>query len=221
MAVESLHFAAVPVPLKELLFELMSDPLIDAFSLVGGTALALTFGHRRSIDIDLFTSESFDAERMAEMLEAKYPLEGIVTAKNTLNGSIRGIKLDLISHRYRLIDRSAMIEGIRMLGLKDLAAMKLNAIANRGSRKDFWDFAELLEHWSVGELLRCYREKYPHTNIWQVQKSLCYFDDAEIEPEPEILKKSTWEEVKATIRSNCLLSGEGNGSRTETPSDGI
>ena len=65
--------------------------------------------------------------------------------------------------------------------------------------------AELLEHWPPTELLGCYREKYPHTNIWQIQKSLCYFDDAEIEPDPEILKRRTWEEVKALIRQKCQL----------------
>ena len=203
MAIESLYFAAVPAPLKELLLKLMQEPALEAFSLVGGTALSLRFGHRRSIDIDLFSPEAFNAERTAETLAKTYRIENIVTETNTLSASIQGVKLDLISHRYRLIDQPVIIEGIRMLGLKDLAAMKLNAIANRGFRKDFWDCAELLENWSMEELLGYYREKYPDTNIWQVRKSICYFEDAEIEPDPEILKARTWQEVKAIIRKNC------------------
>ncbi|MFO7822268.1 MAG: nucleotidyl transferase AbiEii/AbiGii toxin family protein [Lentisphaeria bacterium] len=200
-----LHYEAVSPELKDLLLQLMKEPRLDGFHLVGGTALALRFGHRRSIDIDLFASEAFNAERIIETLEDKYPLEDIVIETNTVNASIRDIKLDLIAHRYPLIDQPVTIEGIRMLSLKDLAAMKLNAIANRGSRKDFWDCAELLEHWHLQELLRHYREKYPHTNIWQVQKSLCYFDDAEFEPDPKILKIRTWEEVKALISQKCQL----------------
>ena len=205
MGVNALHFEAVSPDLKNLLLQLMKEPRLDGFHLVGGTALALRFGHRRSIDIDLFASEAFNAERITETLEDKYPLEDIVIETNTVNASIRDIKLDLIAHRYPLIDQPVTIEGIRMLSLKDLATMKLNAIANRGSRKDFWDCTELLEHWPLRELLGYYREKYPHTNIWQVQKSMCYFDDAEIEPDPIILKRRTWEEVKALIRQKCQL----------------
>ena len=205
MGVNELHFEAVPPDLKDLLLQLMKEPGLDGSHLVGGTALALRFGHRRSIDIDLFASENFNAERIVETLKDKYPLEDITIETDTVNASIQDIKLDLIAHRYPLIDQPVTIEGIRMLSLKDLAAMKLNAIANRGSRKDFWDCAELLERWPVRELLGYYREKYPHTNIWQVQKSLCYFDDAEIDPDPDILKKRTWEEVKALIRQKCQL----------------
>ena len=63
----------------------------------------------------------------------------------------------------------------------------------------------MLEYWSVPKLLDYYGKKYPHTNIWQVQKSLCYFEDAESEPDPETLRARTWEEVKTIIRQNCQI----------------
>ena len=77
--------------------------------------------------------------------------------------------------------------------------MKLNAIANRGSKKDFWDCAELLQQYTREELLGFCGEKYQGDSLWNVEKSLCYFDDAEKEPDPRDLRGQTWEQVKGTI----------------------
>lgn len=57
----NLNQQAVGTELWELLQALMTEPLLSDFSLAGGTALALHFGHRLSVDIDLFTDQPFDA----------------------------------------------------------------------------------------------------------------------------------------------------------------
>lgn len=78
--------------------------------------------------------------------------------------------------------------------------MKLNAIANRGCKKDFWDCAELLHKFSRDELLAFCGEKYANDSLWNVEKSLVYFDDAEDDPDPRDLRGQTWEDVKKIIR---------------------
>jgi hypothetical protein len=156
-----LYTAAVPDALLDLLRELMTDPRLRAFHLVGGTALALRFGHRQSIDIDLFTAHPFDAPSIGKWLESTYPAIEIVTHETTVLTRINGIKVDLIAHQYPLIDPPESLDNIRFLSVKDIAAMKLNAIANRGSKKGFWDYALLLEHFDRGSLLSFFHRQ-PH-----------------------------------------------------------
>jgi len=195
----SLHLEAVSPELLELLRRLIQDPALNGFSLVGGTSLALRFGHRESIDIDLFTQQGFDAPALAERLKEQYGMVEAETAENTVRGVIAGVKVDLIAHRYPRIAPDEEIDGFRLCSVEDVAAMKLNAVANRGSKKDFWDCAELLRHYTQEELLGFCGKKYQGDSLWNVEKSLCYFDDAECEPDPRDLRGQTWDQVKTAI----------------------
>jgi len=200
-----LHTEAVSDTLLGLLKQLMlAEPLRD-FYLVGGTALALRYGHRKSIDIDLFTQAPFDANTLTECLEKAFGLENASNKENTVLGQIHGIKTDFIAHRYPLVGKVRTIDGIRFLSIEDIAAMKLNAIANRGSKKDFWDFALLLNHFDREDMLSFFTEKYPNASRWNVEKSLSYFEDAEREPDPIDLSGQTWEKVKAAIQQSNKL----------------
>jgi hypothetical protein len=198
----SLHREAVSNELIELLGKLMQAPELDAFHLVGGTALALRFGHRKSIDLDLFTHTPFDASRLGKWIEGAFSLQEATTEKNTLLGQINGIKTDFIAHQYPLIGEVETIDGIRLFSVEDIAAMKLNAIANRGSKKDFWDYAELLKYFDREELLAFFARKYPNSSRWNVEKSLSYFDDAESDPDPIDLQGQTWNQVKAVLQTS-------------------
>lgn len=198
----SLHLEAVSEELSILLRTLMGSPELEKFYLVGGTALALRYGHRKSIDLDLFTHQPFDAPALAQSLEASFHLSEASSRNNTLLGQIKGIKTDFIAHQYPLIREVEIIDGIRMLSVEDIAAMKLNAIANRGSKKDFWDYALLLEHYDREILLSLFTQKYPNSSRWNVEKSLCYFDDAEYEPDPIDLQGQTWHQVKTAIQAS-------------------
>jgi predicted nucleotidyltransferase component of viral defense system len=199
MGALDLHYDAVPAPLLELLRKLMAEKELFPFCLVGGTALALHLGHRISVDIDLFSDKAFDVERMADSISEEYAIQSLEIAKNTVRGNVEGIKLDVMSHRYPMIRALVVTDGIRLASLQDIAAMKLNAIANRGSKKDFWDYAELLDHFSQAEMLGFFSEKYTDENVWYVEKSLSYFEDAEEEPDPRDLKGRTWDDVKRTV----------------------
>ena len=205
MGALALHYEAVPPPLLALLRKLMQEDLLEPFHLVGGTALALQLGHRVSVDIDLFTDQAFDVQLFAELLREKFSIQALETAMNTVRGTVDGIKLDLMAHRYPIIDGPTLIDGLRLASLKDIAAMKLNAIANRGSKKDFWDFAELLNYFSRDEMLGFFAEKYTAENVWYVEKSLSYFVDAEEEPDPRDLKGRSWSDVKRAVLENNRL----------------
>ena len=195
----SLQRAAVPEDLLDLIKRLMQAPAVTDFFLVGGTALALQLGHRQSMDCDLFTTTAFDATALAHTLHTNYSMAEATVSKNSITARIEGIKADFIAHRYLMLEPVSTIEGIRMAGLVDIAAMKLNAIANRGSKKDFWDLHALMKHLSFDTIRHAFTEKYPYASRWGLEKSLAYFDDAENEPDPLTLDAVEWSQVKADI----------------------
>jgi predicted nucleotidyltransferase component of viral defense system len=106
----------------------------------------------------------------------------------------------MIKHSYPLLDELSLIEGIRVASLKDLAAFKLNAVAGRGSKKDFWDVATLLDHYSMKQMLDFFSQKYPVADLWHLIKSLTYFGDAEAEQIQILdLQGKSWELIKNLI----------------------
>lgn len=200
-----LHTETVSEKLLSLLQKLMKEKRLKPFALAGGTALALRFGHRTSIDLDLFTCAAFDAPAVADLLKAAYGMCESETAENTVRGIIDGIKIDLIAHRYPLLKPFEKADGIRMFSCEDIAAMKLNAITNRGCKKDFWDYTELLKTYSRDEMLSFFARKYQNDSLWNVEKSLTWFDDAESDPDPRDLRGRNWEEIKRTVLASAKL----------------
>ena len=200
-----LHTETVSSGLLELLQKLMREEWLKPFALAGGTALALRFGHRTSVDIDLFTCSAFDAQETAERLKTFYDMKEAETAENTVRGIVAGIKTDLIAHRYPLLNPFEETNGIRTFSGEDIAAMKLNAITNRGCKKDFWDYAELLQIYSRDEMLSFFAQKYQNDSLWNVEKSLAYFDDAESDPDPRDLLGRSWEEIKQAVLASAKL----------------
>lgn len=130
----------------DLIERFFKDARLDEFVLVGGTALSLQIGHRISIDIDLFSDKPFDAANIASHLQKNYSAESVKTLKNGVFCFIEDIKVDVMSHQYPWVKDLIVSEGIRMVSLEDIGAMKLHAIVQSGSRlKDFIDIYFLLE----------------------------------------------------------------------------
>lgn len=197
-----LHTETIDQSTLELLKKLQSKKYLDGFSLVGGTALALLYGHRKSIDIDLFSDFSFDVEQLLEKLSSDFQFKLFFSAENTIKGSINEIQVDFIAHRYPLIGKPLKLEGISILAVEDIAAMKLNAIAVSGQRvKDFIDIYYLLEEFSLADLISFYKQKYAQYNEVNVLKSITWFNDVVTEDWPVILKGNNlkWDEVKDRI----------------------
>ena len=113
--------------------------------------------------------------------------------------SVDGIKCDGMAHQYSMVTGVQDHDGVRLIAVEDIAAMKLNAIANRGSKKDFWDLHELSRHFDREQVFSFYEKKYPSGSRWSVEKSLSYFLDADGEPDPICLKGLNWSQVKSEI----------------------
>ena len=162
----------------DLIKRFMLDDHFNDFNLVGGTALALKIGHRISIDIDLFSTTPFNAPELAIHLTSAYNATEIRILTNGVFCFVNNIKIDLLSHKYPLVTNIDIIDGVRMVSLLDIGAMKLNAIFNSGKRlKDFVDMYALLEVYPLNELLEACSKKYADLYINMVKNSLIHHDD--------------------------------------------
>ncbi len=192
----------------ELLKNLQYDKELQNFHLAGGTALALQIGHRKSIDLDLFSLVDFETNYLLEYMEQNYAFKLDYTAKNTLKGSIQNVKIDFISHQYPLVNSIVEIENVRLYSVRDIAAMKLNAIAGNGTRcKDFIDIYFILKQFSLNDILNAYKIKYNSRNLLHIVKSLNYFDDINTQDFPEMVleKKLNINHVKKTLSKYIFL----------------
>ena len=178
----------------------MQVAMLEPFGLAGGTNLALQFGHRSSVDLDLFTTRSFSERELFDELLTVFP-KAVKTdeAKNTLSLSVEGVKVDLLAHRYPLIKPFTEKFGIRFWSIEDVIAMKLGAVSGRGAKKDFWDLTELLNHFSLADMLGFFTTKYANSDPGYVVRSLTYFDDAESQADPITLNDVTWSQVKKRV----------------------
>lgn len=193
-----LRFDAVPKPVAALLEQLAYNEALEPFALGGGTSLALRFGHRLSVDLDYFTTAEFQPQDLFEAL-ALDAATILSVSKNTLSLDAAGVKIDLLRHAYAAIAPIEKIDGHALVSLPDLAAMKLNAIANRGAKKDFYDVAELLKHYSLTEMLGFFSRKYSNTDPFAVIRSLAWFEEAEEEPDPIPMAGQKWEGIKQVV----------------------
>lgn len=191
--------------LMELLKKIMSEKLFLDFNLVGGTSLALQMGHRNSIDIDLFGKQEIDSEEFINVLNTFGKTEVSKNSKNILITDVEGVKVDFVNYQYDLIEKPLEINGIRLVSKKDIAAMKLNAIAGRGSKKDFIDLYFLLNEFSLKQMLDFYNKKYFDGSEFMVLKSLSYFEEANEQPLPQMMKTTfNWETCKQKIIEEVL-----------------
>ena len=140
----------------ELLKSLMQKEYLNSFVLVGGTALALQMGNRESIDLDLFSTDDFSSNEILSSLLNDYQIIVNNQLTQTLISTINQVKVDFIKFHYPFIRPFVIIENVRMASIEDIAAMKLDAITGRGSKKDFYDLFFLLQHYSIDELLRLF-----------------------------------------------------------------
>jgi predicted nucleotidyltransferase component of viral defense system len=184
-----------------LLRELMSLDELRQFRLVGGTALSLLLGHRTSIDLDLFTDQPFNSEIAINKLRESYPVFSFKEIKSPrlFFTSINSVKVDFVHTFEKFNYGCEVIDNIRFAALPEIVALKLNAIAGRGAKKDFWDLHELLNHFSLDQMISFYHERYPQNSDMMVIKSIPYFAGAEGDFDPDSHKNTTWEQVKKDI----------------------
>jgi predicted nucleotidyltransferase component of viral defense system len=200
-----LHTDAVSPATLGLLKELMQKNELRQFCLVGGTALALQLGHRISVDIDLFTTEKFNVDDIEKLIQQDYPgsMTQIKVSDSSLIITINEVKTDFIRYRYPIIDALIVKDGIAMYGKKDIAAMKLAAISQRGEKKDFYDIYYLLNDFTFSEMLMYFEEKFQQTELFHIIKSITYFEDADNSFDVISLHNLKWKDVKTKILSEA------------------
>jgi len=199
-----LYTATVESRTLELLRTLMRDNRLSDFLLAGGTNLALRLGHRKSIDLDLFSFQHFDAISLAEHLTQNYNFHKTdVRDEDTVKGFIDDVKVDIIAHVYPLIDKPYIAENvIRLYSIRDIVAMKLVAISDSGKRlKDFVDIAYLSTQLSLNQMLDAYAQKYERSCALHALRGLSYFDDIIFNVSIDLIDhKFNWKKIEKRIR---------------------
>jgi hypothetical protein len=199
-----LHYETIDPSTLELLTELLQIPEFSGLRLARGTSLALQIGHRKSIDLDLFGKLDADDFAVSSRLSR---LGESILLKQTQNIHIylvNGIKVDLVNYPYPWIEEVNDLGQLRLAGKKDIAAMKLAAITGRGTRKDFIDLYFLLQEFDLKTMIYFYSEKFHDGSPFLVLKSLSYFEDAEFDQDPYMIREVEWRLIKETISFSVM-----------------
>lgn len=194
-----LQYRTVAEKTVGLLNQLMRTPELSSFALAGSTSLALQLGHRESYDLDLFSQSDFSTEEMFLFLEEKFGAKLVSKSRHILISMIEDVKVDCVYHPCKFKNPLVEADGIRLVNIEDVAAMKVSAIAGRGRKRDFYDLYFLLQKFKLPDLLDWYSEKYGETSVFHALRSLSYFDDAEADANPVLFENLDWKKVKKQI----------------------
>jgi hypothetical protein len=192
------HTETITEQMRLALGELAGENLLNGFFLAGGTGLALHFGHRRSHDFDFFNTNSFDVDTIVQQL-SRLPGFSLTSAQpNTLHVVIGGTKVSLLAYDYPVLFPLLDFSGTKVSDPRDIACMKLSAIASRGTKRDFVDLYFAARKFGLAYLVDLFHKKFARVkyNGVHLLKSIDYFTDAEADPMPEMLQPCSWEEVK-------------------------
>ncbi|MDA3799787.1 MAG: nucleotidyl transferase AbiEii/AbiGii toxin family protein [Kiritimatiellae bacterium] len=197
-----LYYETISSSTLELLKKLTNIDVFTELRLVGGTALALQLGHRTSIDLDFFgcdINEDF-ISIITALKKNGIDLNIIRQSSNIFISIMNNVKVDIVNYPYNWIDKVHKEGDLVLATPKDIAAMKLAAITNRGSKKDFIDLYYLLDIYSLEKMIEFYNQKYNDGSVFMLLKSLSYFDDADEEVMPKMFDTTlTWKTVKKKI----------------------
>lgn len=197
-----LHTTTIEHHTLVLLRKLQQIPEFKQLRLVGGTALALQIGHRKSIDLDFFGLINLSGQEIVDVLN-NYEIKDVMLnneSKNFHVFNIENVKVDIVNYPYEWLGDNLIIDDIIMASKSDIAAMKLEAITNRGTKKDFIDIYFLLKYFTIHQLLDLYIDKFPKGSVYNVVRSLTYFKDAEDQVSPHMIIKVSWDEIKNKIQ---------------------
>jgi predicted nucleotidyltransferase component of viral defense system len=189
----------LPGNTKAILALLEKSEIIKKAYLAGGTALALQLGHRISYDLDFFTQEEFDEQMLLPEIEKISDFQLDQIAWRTILGKFKDVKFSIFYYKYPLLYTAKKFGVINITDIHDIAAMKIAAIASRGTKRDFVDIYFICkETVSLLDAIQLYDKKYKNlaTTKIHIMKSLVYFEDAEPQEMPEMLKEASWGRIK-------------------------
>jgi Nucleotidyl transferase AbiEii toxin, Type IV TA system len=192
------HREAVDANVERTLGDLQQLPILARFYLAGGTGLALQLGHRRSADLDFFLGEDFDEDTVLQKVQHLEAFALVEKKPGTIYANIRGAKVSWIAYAYPVLFPFQMFLGVNVADPRDIGGMKISAIASRGTKRDFVDLYTLSKLHGLEQLLAWFKKKFAQTNYSMVHvlKSLTYFEEAELDPLPDMLVPLSWGDVK-------------------------
>ena len=185
-----------------LLKKLQTLPTLQDTRLVGGTALALQIGHRKSVDLDLFGRvESDQIDLTDDLRSATKSMTIIQESRNIHIYLLNQVKVDIVNYSYKWLKEPVKEDGLILAAQEYIAAMKIAAVVGRGTKKDFIDLAFLLDFYPIKDILSWYMEKYPEASMFVAMKSLTYFRDAENDAMPDMFIPVSWKACKDKLIS--------------------
>jgi hypothetical protein len=202
-----LYWNTVDPVLEDILVDLMASPVFAPFRLVGGTALSLQLGHRKSVDIDLFTDAPYDSinfDSIDSYLRNRHKYVSNPTAGPIAFGRSYFIgeddqhaaKVD-IYYTDTFIQAPMIVDNIRMATTEEIAAMKIDIIQRDGRKKDFWDVHELMDTFTIAQMITLHSERYPYDHDEQrIRKGFTNFVKADDDFDPICLRGKYWEIIK-------------------------
>ena len=192
------HREVITDQVEQTLRELQQSSVLTHFYLAGGTGLALHLGHRRSVDLDFFSLELFDEGALLQKVQRSGEFALTARSPSTLHAQIRGTKVSFLGYSYPLLFPLKRFLDVNVADPQDIACMKISAVASRGTRRDFVDLFVASRRYGLEQLLELFKNKFAQANYSMVHilKSLTYFDEAEQDPNPDLLTPLIWEEVK-------------------------
>lgn len=166
--------------------------------LAGGTALALQLGHRVSYDMDFFTQDEFEENAKALEIVQVGKFEKEQLNWRTVMGKIEGVKFSLFYYEYPLVAETIEFEGLRLAQPPDIAAMKLLAISDRGLQRDFVDLYWMRDLFTLEQVFEWYGQKFKDLKEkrYHLLRGLRYFEDADVDTPPNMIKPMNWDDVK-------------------------
>jgi len=195
---EEWHGETIAAGTEATLRALRDAQLLERFYLAGGTGLALQFGHRLSLDLDFFAAEHFDEEGLIQRSQTLSGFALTAKAPYTLHATIQGTKVSFLGYDYPVLFPPSRYLDVAVADPRDIACMKVSAIASRGAKRDFIDLWVTAQRYGLDEILRLFDRKYAQIsyNRLHILKSLTFFDDAEKDPMPHMLAAYDWDGVK-------------------------
>lgn len=159
-------------------------PLIKSFSLdfglVGGTAIALHIGHRRSIDFDLFTNKEFDNLQIRREIANFGKIEEVIRdEKGQYTIVIKGVGITFLQYPYKITFTERFDDIIRLPDLLTLAAMKAQTLGRRAKWKDYVDLYFVMKnYYKLSEIVKKSKEIFSSEfNEKLFRAQLAYFKD--------------------------------------------
>jgi predicted nucleotidyltransferase component of viral defense system len=197
--------------LERLKKSVLSNKLFrNLFYLAGGTGLALILAHRKSDDFDFFSKEEFSTKKLLEIIIKSFGEDKVILSEikeDTLIVFLNNVQVAFFQYNYPLLKSLIKKDSLNIASIEDISAMKVIAIIQRGTKKDFIDLWTIMKEkkYSLKDIFTFSKTKYRKAFSESIAlKALTYFKDAEEEKNIEGLKLNfSWENIKKYLIENC------------------